>query len=191
MQITARPIGPQPITIATSPLAHFAAPDGVPPDRHRLGQRGYFGRQPVWDGKCERLLDQGLLGVGARRRGREPDRVHLVAAPQQRQGNDRGAGPRGFACPGTVVDDLAAELVSEHDLLIRSHERVVARLGHHVGELVAVAARMQVRAADATPQDVDQHLALGRRRGGPIDDLQLFVGAGDRPHVAEPSANEN
>jgi hypothetical protein len=93
-------------------------------------------------------------------------RSHLFAAPQQRHGNDSCADPRGLSCAGTVLDHLAAKLVTEHHVLIRSHEGVVAQFGHHVGEFVAVVARMQVGSADATPKDVDQQLTLGRRRVG-------------------------
>jgi hypothetical protein len=167
-------------------LAHLAAPDGVPPDGHRLGQRGYLGGQPVRDGQRQRLLDEELLGVGARRHRRQPDSMHLFAAPQQRHGDDRCAGPRGLAGAGTVIDDLAAELVSEHDVLIRSHEGVVARFGHHVGEFVAVVARMQVRSADATLEHVEQQLPLGRCRSRLVDDLELRVGTGHGLHLAVP-----
>ena len=75
-------------------LLDLGAPDGVPADRHRLGQRAELGRQAVRDRQHQRLLDHDLLGVGAGRRGREADRVHLVAAPAQRQRHDRRAGGR-------------------------------------------------------------------------------------------------
>ncbi|CKW37266.1 Uncharacterised protein [Mycobacterium tuberculosis] len=159
----------------------------MPSDGHGLGQRGYLGRQPVRDRKRQRLLDDEPLGVGARRHCRKPDPVHLfVATPQQRHGDDRGAAPRGPAGAGTVIDHLATELVSEHHLLIRSHEGVVARFGHHVGQFITVQAGMQVRSADTAPQHIEQQLTLGRRRGRPVDYLELCVGAGHRLHRVGP-----
>ena len=60
-----------------------------------------LGRQPVGDRQRQRLLDQHLLGVGARRRRRQADRVHRRAAPQQRQRDDGRPGRDALAaCPG-------------------------------------------------------------------------------------------
>src|SRR5690242_21088664 len=42
---------------------------------------------------------------------------------------------------------------------------------------------MQVRAADAAANDVEEQLALGRRGCGLVDDIELGVGAGDCLHM--------
>jgi hypothetical protein len=86
-----------------------------------------------------------------------------------------------------VVEDFAAKLVAEDDRLVRAHEVGVAGLGHHVGDFVAVVAGVQVGAADAAAEDVDQQLSLRRHRGRLIDDFKLRVGAGDGLHLAERS----
>ena len=90
--------------------------------------------------------------------------MHALAAPQQRHRHHRCAGPRALAGAGAEIDYLANEFVPEHDLLVRAHGAVVAGFGRYVGEFVAVMAGVQVGAADAAAQDVDQQLALGRGR---------------------------
>jgi hypothetical protein len=86
-----------------------------------------------------------------------------------------------------VVEDFTAELVAKHDRLVRAHAVGVSGPGHHVGNL-AVVAGVQIRTADAAAEDVDQQLALRRRRGGYVDDLEFGIGAGDCLHGAEPRA---
>ena len=92
------------------------------------------------------------------------------------------AGRIALAAAGAVLGDLPAELVTEDDLLVRAHEVLVARLDHHVGELVAVMARVEVRAADAAAKDVDQKLALAGHRRLALDDRELGLVAADRLH---------
>ena len=58
-----------------------------------------------------------------------------------------------------VVEHLTAELVAEHGRLVGAEDAVVADLAGDVGQLVAVSAGMQVRAADAAAQHLDQQLA--------------------------------
>jgi hypothetical protein len=64
--------------------------------------------------------------------------------PDQREGDDGRACARRLAGAGPVVEDFAAELVSEDDRLVRAHEVGVAGLGHHVGELDTVIASVQI-----------------------------------------------
>ena len=182
--MTARPTGPQPITIATSLFLISRAADGVPADRHRLGERAELGREPVRHREHQRLLDHDLLGVGAGRRGGEADRVHLARAPCAAAA-PRRARPSAtfFRASRPVVGDLAAELVAEHDPLIGAHEAVVAGLGEHVGRLVGVVAGVEVGAADPAAQDVEQHLPLARLGRWQVDQLELRVLAGDRLHA--------
>ena len=107
-------------------LADVAAADCVEPDRHRLGQRRDVGRQAIRDCQHQRLLDQQLLGVGAGRVGRQADRVDPFRRSQQRQRDHVRAGRRPAPALGPVLDDLAAELVTEHDRLIGAAEAVIA-----------------------------------------------------------------
>jgi hypothetical protein len=61
-----------------------------------------------------------------------------------------------------AVEDLAGELVAEHDPLVTGHEPVVSGLVEHVGEFVAVMAGVQVGAADPAAPRLDEHLPLVR-----------------------------
>ena len=142
--MTARPIGPQPMTMATCALGDFGPAHGVPADGHGFGEGGVFDRQSVGDGQGEGLLDDEPFGVGAGGFRAEPDGVDVLATAEKRQGDDWGAGFRRLAGFGTVVDDFAAELMAEDDGLGRAHEVGVAGLVQHLGELVAVVAGVQV-----------------------------------------------
>ena len=132
MQITARPTGPQPITIATSRFLISARRTACQPTAIGSVSALSSGGEAVGDGEHQRLLDDDLLRIGAGRRGREADRVHLAAAPEQRQRDHGRAGRRPSAGSRPVVGDLAAELVAEHDLLVGAHEAVVAGLRGHI-----------------------------------------------------------
>ena len=159
-QITARPIGPQPMTIATVRFLTSPRRTACQRDRHRLGQRGELGRQPVGHRRASATPRRASArrsrpGAGPRARSRAPP------SPRRSSGSaTTGVPSRPLAEPRAVLDDLAAELVADDDLLVGAHEVVVAGLRDHVGELVAVVARVQVRAADAAAQHVEQHLAL-------------------------------
>ena len=111
--------------------------------------------------------------------------MHLAGVAAQRQGHHRRAGRQLAPASGPVIGDLAAELVPEDDLLVGAHEPVVAGLDHEIGELVAVVARVEVRAADAAAQDLDRDLALCGLGVREVDDLKLRTFASDRPHRGE------
>ena len=140
------------------------------------------GRQAVGHGEGKRLLDQHLLGVGAGRESRESDRVHLLAATDQRHRDDGGSLVRRLAAPGPVLGDASGELVAEGDRLIRAHEVVVARLDHDVGKLVAVAPRVKVGAADAGARHLDQELPFAGYGRFAFHDRELSVLARNRLH---------
>jgi hypothetical protein len=88
-------------------LAHLAAPHRVPGDGHRLGQRRDVGRQPVGHREHQRLLNDDVLGVRARRVLRQARRVDPVRVADQRQRDDGRPGrdrPLGL---GPVLEDPA------------------------------------------------------------------------------------
>jgi len=58
-----------------------------------------------------------------------------------------------------VLDNLAAELVPEYDLLVGAHRAVVAGLRRDLGQLIGVMPGMEVGPADAAAQDLDEDLA--------------------------------
>ena len=182
--MTARPTGPQPITIASSPFFDLRPADRVPADRERLGQHRQLGRQPVREREHQRLLDHHPLGVAARRRRREADRVHLVAPPGERHRHHRRPGRDLLPGAGPVAGDLADELVPEHHLLTGSHEAVVADRRQRVRLGVGVQAGVQVGPADAAAEDVEDDLAGGGLRISQLDQLELGMLDGDSPHQA-------
>ena len=73
--------------------------------------------------------------------------------------------------------------MAEHDPLVGAGEAVVAGLGEHVGLGVGVVAGVEVGAADPAPGDLEQHLPLGWSGVGEVDDVEITVLAGDRPHA--------
>ncbi len=101
-------------------LADLGAADSVPADGHRLGERGLVDWQSVRDGQRERLFDDELFGVGAGGFRREADRLDLLTATDQREGDDGRPGARRLAGAGPVIEDFAAELVAEDDRLVSS-----------------------------------------------------------------------
>ncbi len=154
----ARPIGPHPITIRDVALA-LAAPDGVPSDGHGLGQRVSPGASPF--GTKRRRLTTSRSAVGARRRVRRP--MHLfVARAAARHGDDSGCRLGSCDCR-----DNRRHRAFEVPPAIRSHEGVVARFGHHVGQFILVQAGMQVHVRRRRTAASSSQLTLGRRRGRP------------------------
>lgn len=103
--------------------------------------------------------------------------------PDQRQGHHVGSRGQLLAGSRAVLGDLAAELVAENDALARAHEVLVADMGHHVGQLVAAMAGVEIGSADSTAQHLQQHLPLGRLGGGEVIELQLSVPTGDGLHA--------
>src|SRR4051812_15638035 len=87
--------------------------------------------------------------------------------------------------PRAEVDDLAAELVAEHDVAGEIH-RLAAGLSRHLHHAVGVLARVQIGAADAAGERLDQHLAgAGLWLGHPVDD-NLTVPENRSAHPAPP-----
>ena len=106
MQITARPTGPQPITIATVPFLTSPRRTACQPTAIGSVSAASSGASPFGTGIVERLLDHQLLGVGARRlrpraRSRGPRRRAAAAAPPRPACRSASV----FAASRTVLDD--------------------------------------------------------------------------------------
>ena len=166
-------------------LADIAAAHGVPGHGHRLGEGGDVGSEAVGHGHHQRLLDEHLLGVGAGSVHRQADRVQAGTPAQERQRDDRSASLHRASTPGTVLGDLAGELVTEDDRLVRAGEAVIAHPRGDLGQLVDAVPRMQVRPADTAAVHLDQHLAPSGDRLRPVDHRELGVRACDGPHRAQ------
>nr|WP_233565614.1 hypothetical protein [Cellulomonas sp. PhB143] len=167
-------------------LLHLPARDGVPRDRHRLGDGGGVRGEPVRHGQGERLLHDDLLGIAAGRVRRQADPVDLPPAPDHRDGDDGGAHRDRSGAPRADVRDGAVDLVAHDDGLLGAHVAVVAAVLEHLGELVRVPAGVQVRAADAAAVHVQQQLPGAGHRVRELDELELALRDGDRPHASAP-----
>ena len=119
-RITASPIGPQPMTIATVRLP--TSPRRTACQATAIGSvsAATSGGRPLGTGIISDSCTSSLLGVGAGRVHRQPDGVHAPVAAQERQRDDVRPGRRAVPAPGAVLGDLAAELVAEHDRLLES-----------------------------------------------------------------------
>ncbi len=188
-QITARPTGPQPSTIATSRREIDGLVDRVQRDRHRLGEHGDVGGQPVGHHERHRLLDQHLLGVAAGRQRRQPDRVGVAPAADQRERHDVRALAELAARAATPLAHLAHELVAHDGGRRGPHELVVVELLHHLGQPVAVLAGVQVGAADPAAQHAEHQLPLVGARVRQLDHRQLGVLTRDGSHRVAPSCS--
>src|SRR5206468_12744479 len=86
---------------------------------------------------------------------------------------------------GAVIDDLAAEFVAKHDVAGEIH-RLAPGLSRHLHHAVGVLARVQIGAADAAGERLDQHLAGARPwLRHPVDD-NLTVPENRSAHPSPP-----
>ena len=108
-----------------------------------------------------------------------------VRRQQRRQRADARAGLELALGPRTVIDHLAAELVAEHDVAGEIH-RLAAGMLRQLDHAVGVLARMQVGAADAAGQRLDQHLACAGFGSGMRVDDDLAVPENRSAHPAPP-----
>ncbi|MGY2804582.1 hypothetical protein ACVIHF_001312 [Bradyrhizobium sp. USDA 4506] len=140
-------------------------------DRKRLGERGVLGRKPVRHFEQQRLAEQHLLGIAAEIIVGIADALRALRRQQRRQRAHFRPGLQLARRVRAVVEDLAAELMAEHDVARQIHRRAtgqeLAQLHHAVGMLACV----QIGTADAAGERFDQHLAgAGLRLGHPVDD---------------------
>ena len=140
-------------------------------DRERFGQRGVFGRQPVRHFQQQRLAEQHALGIAADIVVGIADALRAFRGQQRRQRTYPGAGFQLALRARPVIEDLAAEFVAEHDVAGEVHRLAAGKMPGQFDHAVGVLARVQVGAADAAGQRLDQHLPRARLRlGHRIDD---------------------
>ena len=188
-QIMASPIGPQPMTIATSRLPISLRRTACQPIAIGSVSALALRREPVRHRHHQRLLDEHVLGVGAGGRGREPDGVRLAGATDHRQGHHVPSGGDALTATRAVFRDLAAELVAEDDALIGAHEVPIADFAQHIGQLIAVLSSVEVRSADPATQHPQRDLSPPRAFGGQLRHLQLGLSTNDRLHVPSRSCS--
>ncbi len=83
-----------------------------------------------------------------------------------------------------MLGDLAAELVSEYDLLVGATEAVVAGAGGELGPGVEPVAGVEIGATDAAAQNLEPNLPGARHRLRELHHLERSLLAADRPHRA-------
>ena len=169
---------------------HLAAPDiglgnRVNADGEWLGQRGVLRRKPVRHFQQQRLAQEHRLRIAADIVVGIADARDALRGEQCRQRADMRAGLQLALGAGTIVDDLATELVAEDDVARQIH-RLAPGLDRHLHHALGVLSRVEVRAADAAGKRLDQHLAgSGCRRRHAVDD-NLTVSKNRSPHPAPP-----
>ena len=159
--MTARPIGPQPTTMAGVRLDIPARRTACRATAIGSVRAAISGRQTVRHRQHQRFLDQDKVGIAARGGRRQPDGMDGVILSHQRKGDHRAACGHPTAASRPVLGDFPDELVAEDDVLIRAHEAVVAGLHHDGRQLIAGPAGVEVRSADPALEHPQEHLAPG------------------------------
>ena len=145
--------------------------DRMHADRQRFGQRGVLRQQAVRHFQQQRFAEQHPLGIAADILVGIADALRPRRRQQRRQRTDARAGLEPLLRARPVIDDLAAELMAEHDIARRVHRLAAGDACSDCGETMRVLARMQIGAADAAGERFDQHLLrTGHRLGHGIDD---------------------
>ncbi len=153
-QMTARPTGPQPSTIATSFVdtsPRLTACSATAMGSVRAATSGASPLGTTKDSDCS-ASTCSAYPPGAS--GESPVGCTSPSTPQQREDRDLGALAELLARAAAPLAHLADELVAHHRGRRAAHELAVVELDHHLGEVVAVLAGVQVGAADAAAQHV-------------------------------------
>ena len=121
-------------------------------------------REGVRNFEQQRLRQQHALGVAADIVVGIADADRPGRRQQRRQRTDARAGLELARGLGPMIDDLAAELMAEHDVAAEVHRLAAGKPFAHLDHAMRVLLRMQVGAADAAGERLDQHLPRARRR---------------------------
>ena len=180
--MTARPDRP-----AADHQRHLAASDvgfchRVHADRERLGQRGVLGGEAVRDFEQQGFAEQHALGIGADIVVGVADALRAFRGQKRRQRTDFGAGLELLRRARTIVEHLAAEFVAEHDVAGKVHRLAAGKMLCQFDHAVRVLARVQVGAADAAGQRLDQHHARARLGFRHLIDDDLAVSENGSAH---------
>ena len=155
--------------------AQIGLRDRVDADRQRLGQRRMLRRKPVGHLQQQRLAEQHALGIAADIVVGIADALRSLRRQQCRQRTHPRAGFQLALRARAVIDDLAAEFVAEHHIAGEVHRLAAGKMPGKFDHAMGVLARMQVGAANAAGQRLDQHLPCARLRIGQGVDDDLAV----------------
>ena len=160
-------------------------------DGQRFGERGDIGRHVVRNRERDVLLEDHLLREAA---------VVAVRIAEQAPAHSGPAmnGSATTRCPfgsvalavGTVIEDLATELMAEHHRLVGTHEALEAGALQQVGEVMGVVASVQIAAADAADERPHQDLARARRGCGNVFDGKPSVAEDSSTHGLAPASGD-
>ena len=106
----------------------------------------------------QRFAEQHALGIAADIVVGIADALRAFRRQQRRQRTDAGAGFQLALRARTVVEDLAAEFVAEHDVAGKIHRLAAGKMPGQFDHAMGVLAGVQVGTADAAGQRLDQHL---------------------------------
>ena len=159
----AMPIGPHPIDQRRLTPVDGRLVDRVQADRHRFGERGAPGVEPVGHRQQQRRGQQHPFGVTTERAVAVDDHLHARLRQQHRYRRDEGARRRRLGVR-PCVDDLGAEFVAHEHVGSEVHrhtrsggQTLQLRAGRE--HVVPVLGEVQIRPADAARLDADQDLA--------------------------------
>ena len=129
------------------------------------------GGEPVGHLKQQRLAEQHALGIAADVFVGIADALRSLRRQQRRQRADARAWLQLALRARAVIEDFAAEFMAEHDVAGEVHRFAAGKCRANLDHAVGVLARVQVGAADAAGQRLDQHLPdAGHGLGQLVDD---------------------
>jgi hypothetical protein len=130
----------------------------VDADRQWLGQRRMLRRKSVGHLQQQRLAEQHAFGVAADIVVGIADALWAVRHQQNWKRTHPRAGLELAPRVRSVVQNLAAEFVAEHDIASEIHRLAAREMPCQFDHAVGVLARMQVRAANTAGKRPDQYL---------------------------------
>ena len=176
-QITASPTGPQPSTIATSRFETSDLLTACSATAIGSVSTATSGESPLGTTNDIDCSTSTCSAYPPGASGESP--IGCTSRPRRTSGNDTTCAPSRNSRRTPRPRSRTSPTNSWPSTVERRapHELVVVELLHHLGQLVAVLARVQVGAADAAAQHVEHQLSLVRRGSGQLDHRQLRVGA--------------
>ena len=181
-QITARPTGPQPSTIATSRRETEDWLTACSATAIGSVSTATSGDSPLGTTNDIDCSTSTCSAYPPGASGESPIGCASAATADQWERHDVGALAELAARAAPPLAHLADELVAHHGGRRGPHELVVVELLHHLGEPVAVLTGVQVRAADAAAQTPSTSWPLSGVGSGSVHDGQLRVGTRHGPH---------
>jgi hypothetical protein len=134
----------------------------------------------------QRLAEQHALGIAANIVVGIADALRALLRQQRRKRADPRTGFQLARRGRAIIENLATEFMAEHDVAGEVHRLAAREMPGQLDHVVGVLARMQVRAANAAGQRLDQHLPRGGFGLGQRIDDNLAVPENGSAHRRSP-----